>query len=150
MSGCSSGCVATEPSEAGAGLAGSHPPPAGYMYVCGEPAGAAARYDCAYEPAMDHPPFDDHMFADFKDRHVQVVVGDLQFRDDLPVFPNDKRKDEPLMLQAVEAPPTHPPPPPPPATTKKSEKKKSDNNGIKKKKTRFDIFYSTSSFKRPV
>lgn len=144
MSGLSSGCVETEPSESGAAVAGSHPPPAGYMYVCGEPSGpgvgvgGSARYECAFEPsAMDQPPFEDHMFGDYKDRHVQVVVGDLQFRDDLPVFANDKRKDEPLLLQSVEAPPPHPPPPPPP-TTKKSEKKKSDNNGIKKKKTRFD------------
>lgn len=129
----------------GAEVAGPHPPSAdGYMYVCGEQAGGpGARYECAFEPgpgSMDQPPYEEHMFGEFgKDRHVQVVVGsvgELQFRDDLPVFAaNDKRKDETLLLQSVEAPPPHPPPPPPP-TSKKSEKKKSDNNGIKKKKTR--------------
>lgn len=140
----------------GAEVAGPHPPAAeGYMYVCGDSAGGA-RYECAFEPAggpgMDQPTFEEHMFGDFgKERHVQVVVGaggELQYRDDLPVFTassDQKRKEEPLLLQAVDGaqpqhsahPPPHPqPPPPPPPATKKSEKKKGDNNGIKKKKTR--------------
>ncbi|KAJ0181159.1 hypothetical protein K1T71_003244 [Dendrolimus kikuchii] len=118
------------------------------MYVCGDSsAGPGARYECAFEPGappMDQPTFEEHMFGEFgKDRHVQVVVGavgELQYRDELPVFSasgEQKRKEEPLMLQTVESTPaSHPPPPPPPTTTKKSEKKKSDNNGIKKKKTR--------------
>lgn len=123
--------------EGSAEAAGAHPP--AFMYVC-EAGSQAARYECFEPPiAMDQPPFEDHMFADFpKDRHVQVVVGsvgELQFRDDLPVFANDKRKEEPLLLQSVEAQSSHPPPPPP-QPSKKSEKKKSDNNGIKKKKTR--------------
>lgn len=110
------------------------------MYVCGD----AARYECAFEAAagMDQPAFEEHMFGEFgKERHVQVVVGaagELQYRDELPAFPggDHKRKEEPLLLQAVDAAPAaHPPPPPPPAT-KKSEKKKNENNGIKKKKTR--------------
>ncbi|KPJ13549.1 Homeobox protein aristaless-like 4 [Papilio machaon] len=125
------------------------------MYVCGDSAGGA-RYECAFEPSggpgMDQPTFEEHMFGDFsKERHVQVVVGaggELQYRDELPVFAaasDQKRKEEPLLLQAVDGaqpqhsahPPPHPqPPPPPPPATKKSEKKKGDNNGIKKKKTR--------------
>ncbi|XP_004928511.1 retinal homeobox protein Rx3 [Bombyx mori] len=117
------------------------------MYVCGDGAlGPAARYECAFEQApasMEQPPFDEQMFTDFgKDRHVQVVVGsvgELQYRDDMPVYsggPDQKRKEEPLLLQTVDSSPaTHPPPPPPP-TSKKSDKKKNDNNGIKKKKTR--------------
>ncbi|CAG5018260.1 unnamed protein product [Parnassius apollo] len=145
--------VATEPSEVGAEVAGTHPPAAeGYMYVCGDSAnGAGARYECAFEAAggggMEQPTFEEHMFSDFgKERHVQVVVGaggELQYRDELPVFAasNDqKRKEEPLLLQPVEtAPPQHTsqhPPPPPQPTSKKSDKKKNDNNGIKKKKTR--------------
>lgn len=137
----------------GAEVAGPHPPPAGFMYVCGEQASAGAggpggpgvaRYECSFEPgvSMDQPPFEEHMFGEYgKDRHVQVVVGsvgELQFRDDLPVFASDKRKDETLLLQSVEATSHAPPPPPPPS--KKSEKKKNDNNGIKKKKTRLVIF----------
>ncbi|XP_050354556.1 homeobox protein OTX1 B-like [Nymphalis io] len=120
------------------------------MYVCGDSAGGAGpRYECAFEGGggMEQPTFEEHMFNEFgKDRQVQVVVGaggELQYRDDLPVFAGSeqKRKEEPLLLQAVEAAPAshaqHPPPPPPPPTTsKKSDKKKSDNNGIKKKKTR--------------
>ncbi|XP_028165749.1 homeobox protein aristaless-like 3 [Ostrinia furnacalis] len=115
------------------------------MYVCGDGAGPGARYDCAFDgPPMDQPPFEDHMFGEFgKDRHVQVVVGaagELQYRDEIPVFASaaeQKRKEEPLMLQPVESTAApHPPPPPPPTTTKKSDKKKGDNNGIKKKKTR--------------
>lgn len=92
---------------------------------------------------MEQPTFEEHMFSEFgKDRHVQVVVGEageLQYRDEMPVFAgtDHKRKEEPLLLQTVEsAPIPHPPPPPPPTSTKKSEKKKNDNNGIKKKKTR--------------
>ncbi|KAJ8734757.1 hypothetical protein PYW08_014007 [Mythimna loreyi] len=111
------------------------------MFVCEAPGAAAARYDCAFEPPhMDQAPFDDHMFGEFgKERHVTVVVGDIGelYRDELPFAPaaEHKRKEEPLLLQAVEpAPHTPHPPPPPPA--KKSDKKKSDNNGIKKKKTR--------------
>lgn len=140
--------TATEPSEVGAEVAGPHAPAAdGYMYVCGEAggAGAGARYECAFEPAAGglEPAFEEHMFGEFgKERHVQVVVGaggELQYRDDLPVFqaPDSKRKDEPLMLQQVDSAPSHPPPPPPPTTSKKSEKKKNDNNGVKKKKTRY-------------
>ncbi|XP_045508355.1 homeobox protein OTX1 B-like [Colias croceus] len=119
------------------------------MYVCGDPAGSAGpRYECSFEPApgsMDQPTFEEHMFSEFgKDRQVQVVVGaggELQYREELPVFASSadqKRKDEPLLLQQVEAPTQHAahPPPPPPPTTKKSDKKKSENNGIKKKKTR--------------
>lgn len=139
---------ATEPSEVGAEVAGPHPPPPeGYMYVCGDSAsGPGARYECAFDAAgggMDQPTFEEHMFGEFgKDRHVQVVVGaagELQYRDEIPVFTSgeQKRKEEPLMLQPVESTATaHPPPPPPPTTTKKSDKKKNDNNGIKKKKTR--------------
>lgn len=135
---------ATEPSEVRAEVAGQPPPAAdGYMYVCEGP-GAAPRYECAFEPAphMEQGPFDDHMFGEFgKERHVAVVVGDIGelYRDELPAFApaaDHKRKDEPLLLQAVEAAPAAHPPPPPPATSKKSDKKKSDNNGIKKKKTR--------------
>ncbi|XP_061713061.1 retinal homeobox protein Rx-like [Cydia pomonella] len=120
------------------------------MYVCGD----SARYECAFEPggAMEQPSFEEHMFGEFgKERHVQVVVGaggELQYRDELPVFGEPKRKDEPLLLQGSEHAPQHPlplphppapapPPPPAPSTaTKKSDKKKNDNNGIKKKKTR--------------
>lgn len=132
----------------GAEVAGPHPPPTdGYMYVCGDSAGAAARYECAFDSGgapMDQPTFEEHMFTEFgKERHVQVVVGatgELQYRDEMPVFASGgepKRKEEPLMLQAVESTAAaHPPPPPPPTTTKKSDKKKNDNNGIKKKKTR--------------
>lgn len=134
----------------GAEVAGPHPPPPdGFMYVCGDGAGAGARYECAFEPGpggMEQPTFEEHMFSDFgKDRHVQVVVGtvgELQYRDDLPVFStssDQKRKDEPMLLQPVDsAPAPHPPAPPPPAPSKKSEKKKNDNNGIKKKKTRYN------------
>uniref|UniRef100_A0A2A4JEM5 Homeobox domain-containing protein n=1 Tax=Heliothis virescens TaxID=7102 RepID=A0A2A4JEM5_HELVI len=113
------------------------------MYVC-EGAGAGPRYEC-FEPGqhMEQPPFEEHMFGEFgKERHVQVVVGEIGelYRDELPVFapPADhKRKEEPMLLQAVESSPApHAPPPPPPPTSKKSDKKKSDNNGIKKKKTR--------------
>lgn len=138
--------AATEPSEVRAEVAGPLPPAAdGYMYVCGD-AAPGARYECAFDQAqpMEHPAFDDHMFGEYaKERHVQVVVGDvadLQYRDELPVFAaggDPKRKEEPLLLQAVESSPApHPPPPPAPTTSKKSDKKKSDNNGIKKKKTR--------------
>lgn len=126
-------------------VAGPPPPAAdGYMYVCEGP-GAAPRYECAFEPAphMEQGPFDDHMFGEFgKERHVAVVVGDIGelYRDELPAFApaaaDHKRKDEPLLLQAVDAAPAPHPPPPPPTTSKKSDKKKSDNNGIKKKKTR--------------
>lgn len=130
-----------------------HPPATdGYMYVCGDSTGGAGpRYECAFEGsgAMDQPTFEDHMFSEFsKDRQVQVVVGaggELQYREDLPVYAGNeqKRKEEPLLLQAVETVPTshaqHPPPPPPPSTSKKSDKKKSENNGIKKKKTRYVI-----------
>ncbi|XP_059049026.1 homeobox protein aristaless-like [Achroia grisella] len=116
------------------------------MYVCGDSAaGAGTRYECTFEPggSMEQPTFEEHMFSEFgKERHVQVVVGavgDLQYRDELPVFTGgteQKRKEEPLMLQQVDSAPAPHPPPPPAPTTKKSEKKKSDNNGIKKKKTR--------------
>ncbi|CAK1548584.1 unnamed protein product [Leptosia nina] len=134
---------ATDSREVGTEVAGPHAPAAeGYMYVCGDNAGP--RYEC-FEPApsMEQPTFEEHMFGEFgKDRQVQVVVGaggELQYREELPVFSSEqKRKEEPLLLQQVDAPAqhaTHPPPPPPPAT-KKSEKKKSENNGIKKKKTR--------------
>ncbi|XP_023934430.2 homeobox protein aristaless-like 3 [Bicyclus anynana] len=110
------------------------------MYVCGD--GAGPRYECAFDGgAMEQPTFEEHMFGEFgKERQVQVVVGaggELQYRDELPVFAPDKRKDEPLLLQAVDAPPLATPHPPPTTTTsKKSDKKKGDNNGIKKKKTR--------------
>lgn len=154
--------AATEPSEVGAEVAGAHPPAAdGYMYVIGDSAGSAGpRYECAFEGGggMEQPTFEEHMFSEFgKERQVQVVVGasgELQYRDDLPVFAGgeQKRKEEPLLLQAVESAPTShaqhaPPPPPPPTTSKKSDKKKSDNNGIKKKKTRYVPFivYNTYS-----
>lgn len=145
---CTAGseAAATEPSEVRAEVAGPLPPAAdGYMYVC-EGAGAGSRYECAFEPGhhMEQPPFDDHMFGEFgKEHHVQVVVGEISelYRDERPVAfapaSDQKRKEEPLLLQAVDSSPaTHPPPPPPPTSTKKSDKKKSDNNGIKKKKTR--------------
>lgn len=153
----SGGGGATEASECGgAEVAGPRPPPPAtdYMYVCGE----GARYECAFDQphaTMDHPPFEEHMFAEFgKERHVQLVVGaggELQYREDMfpppppPPPPADaKRQDgkDSLMLQASATDATHPPPPPPATTTttttttKKSDKKKSDNNGIKKKKTR--------------
>lgn len=149
---CGQPAAATEPSEVRAEVAGPHAPAADhYMYVCGEAGGAGPRYECAFDGGpMEQPPFEEHMFGEFgKERHVQVVVGaggELQYRDDLPVFattpPNApsadvKRKDEPLLL-----PPDGAPPPPPahsstPTTSsKKSDKKKNDNNGIKKKKTR--------------
>lgn len=147
--GCGSLASETEPREVGAEVAGAGPPPAeSYMYVCGDSStGPGARYECAFEPgapSMDQPTFEEHMFGEFgKERHVQVVVGavgELQYRDELPVFSangEQKRKEEPLMLQTVESTPVaHPPPPPATTTTKKSDKKKSDNNGIKKKKTR--------------
>ncbi|KAL4709180.1 hypothetical protein ACJJTC_008108 [Scirpophaga incertulas] len=114
------------------------------MYVCGDGSAAGGRYECAFEPAaaIDQPSFEDHMFNDFgKERHVQVVVGagGELYREEIPVFAGDqKRKEEPLMMQPTEstAQPSHPPPAPQSTTTKKSDKKKSDNNGIKKKKTR--------------
>ncbi|XP_050673700.1 homeobox protein OTX1 B-like [Leptidea sinapis] len=118
------------------------------MFVCGDAAGAPARYQCTFEPSsasMEQPTFEEHMFNEFgKERQVQVVVGaggELQYREEVPVYQSQepKRKEEALLLQQVDnAAPQHVAhaQPPPTTTSKKSEKKKSDNNGIKKKKTR--------------
>ncbi|XP_047523467.1 retinal homeobox protein Rx1-like [Pieris napi] len=105
------------------------------MYVCGD---SGPRYECSFEPApsMEQPTFEEHMFGEFGKDRVQVVVGSSGelYREELPVFPGEqKRKEEPILLQQVDAPQQHTAHPPP---TKKSEKKKGENNGIKKKKTR--------------